>query len=176
MRAPASTSPGGTPRYLLAVGALEPRKAPELLLGAFARARAAGLDADLVFAGSGRLAERLAGRPGVHVLGAVSDDELDTLYAHALALVHPAWLEGYGLPPLEALARGTPPVVADLPVYDETLGAAALRFAPGDASALADALLRIDDERERLLAAAPSPRTWDAAADELHAVLAGAAA
>src|SRR4051812_34690112 len=52
--APGVTRPGGPPgpnrrgRYLLAVGALEPRKAPELLLGAFARARARGLDAELV--------------------------------------------------------------------------------------------------------------------------------
>ena len=180
--APGVTAPAAAPapprdsRYLLAVGALEPRKAPELLLGAFARARARGLDADLVYAGTGRLAQRLAGRPGVHVLGEVSDAELDALYAHAVALVQPSWLEGYGLPPLEALARGTPAVVADLPVYDETLGAAALRFAPGDAAGLADALLRVEGERDRLLAAAPQPRTWDDAADALHAVLAEAAA
>src|SRR4051812_17691076 len=67
--APGVTRPAGPPgpnrrgRYLLAVGALEPRKAPELLLGAFARARAAGLDAELVVAGSGRRAGALAGRP-----------------------------------------------------------------------------------------------------------------
>jgi glycosyltransferase involved in cell wall biosynthesis len=163
-------------RYLLAVGALEPRKAPELLLGAYARARARGLDADLVVVGTGRRERALAGHDGVRLLGAVSDDELDALYAHAIALVHPAWLEGYGLPPLEALVRGTPSIVADLPVYDETLGAAALRFPPGDAEALAGALARVGGERERLLAAAPSPPTWDDAARALRAVLAEAAA
>src|SRR5947209_8221929 len=89
--APGVTRPAGAPaanrrgRYLLAVGALEPRKAPELLLGAYARARARGLRADLVFAGTGRRARALAGRPGVHLAGTVSDEELDTLYAHALA-------------------------------------------------------------------------------------------
>jgi glycosyltransferase involved in cell wall biosynthesis len=180
--APGVTRPAGPPganrrgRYLLAVGALEPRKAPEVLLGAFARARARGLDAELVVAGTGRRAPALAGRPGVTLLGAIGDAELDALYAHAVALVHPAWLEGYGLPPLEALVRGTPSVVADLPVYDETLGAGALRFPPGDAAALADALLRVEAERDRLLAAAPQPPTWDDAAAALRAVLAGAAA
>src|SRR4051794_25100048 len=168
----APPGPNRRGRYLLAVGALEPRKAPELLLGAFARARARGLDAELVVAGTGRRARALAGRPGVTLLGAVPDPELDALYAHALALVHPAFLEGYGLPPLEALVRGTPSVVADLPVYDETLGTGALRFPPGDAAALADALLGVEAERDALLAAAPQPPTWDDAARALRAVLA----
>ncbi|HEY3020940.1 MAG TPA: glycosyltransferase [Solirubrobacteraceae bacterium] len=175
----ASPAPPGSSRfgrYVLYVGALEPRKAPELLLGAFARARARGLRADLVVAGTGRRARALAGRPGVHLLGAVADAELDALYAGALAVVLPSWLEGYGLPPLEALAHGTPAIVADLPVYDGTLGAAALRFAPGDAPALAEALLRVEGERDRLLAAAPALPTWADAARALRAILAEAAA
>src|SRR3954469_19730132 len=161
--------------YVLFVGALEPRKAPELLLGAHARARARGLDADLVLAGQGRLAPRLDGRPGVTVLGRVSDAELDALYRGALALVLPSWQEGYGLPPLEALARGTPSVGSALPVFDETLGAAALRFPPGDAAALADALLRVGRERERLLAAAPPLPRWADAARVMHDALEAAA-
>src|SRR4051794_451060 len=177
---PGVDAPAGAPpragRYLLMVGALEPRKAPELALGAHARARARGLDADLVVAGAGRRARALEGRPGVHVLGAVSDDELDGLYAGAIALVQPSHLEGYGLAPLEALARGTPSVVADLPVYDETLGDSALRFAPGDAAGLADDLLRVEAQRERLLAAAPPLPRWEDAARELRTVLADAAA
>jgi glycosyltransferase involved in cell wall biosynthesis len=177
--APGIDTPGDAPprpgRYLLMVGALEPRKAPELALGAFARARAHGLDAELVVAGGGRRARALAGRPGVRVLDHVDDAELDALYRGALAVVHPAHLEGYGLVPLEALARGTPPVVADLPVYDETLGAAALRFPGGDAAALAEALLRVEGERGRLLAAAPPSPRWSDAARALRAVLAEAA-
>src|SRR4051812_16741000 len=161
--------------YVLFVGALEPRKAPELLLGAHARARGRGLDADLVFAGRGRLASRLAGRPGVEVLGDVGDAELDALYRGALCLVLPSWLEGYGLPPLEALARGPPPVLHDLPVYAETLGDGALRFPPGDAVALADALLRVGRERDRLLEAAPPLPRWSDAAARLHEVLEAAA-
>jgi glycosyltransferase involved in cell wall biosynthesis len=167
--------PAGVPRrYVLFVGALEPRKAPELLVEGHALARARGLDADLVFVGAGRLAGRLTGHPGVHVLGVVDDARLDALYRGALALVLPSWLEGYGLTPLEALARGTPAIVADLPVYDETLGGAALRFRPGDAASLADMLLRVEQDRERLLAATPPLPGWDDAARDLRALLAEA--
>ena len=167
--------------YLLCVGALEPRKEPLLLRGAYERARAHGLRAELAFAGSGRLARRLAGE-GIHLLGQVEPEDLDALYAGALALVMPSRREGYGLPPLEALARGTPPVVSDLPVYDETVADAALRFPPGDPDALANALLRIaadGAERERLVERgrrALAGRTWEAAARRTRAVLAEAAA
>jgi glycosyltransferase involved in cell wall biosynthesis len=166
--------------YLLAVGALEPRKEPELLVRAHARAVHAGLGADLVFAGAGRLAGRLRA-PGVHVLGHVPDAELDRLYAGALALVMPSRLEGFGWPPLDAIARGTPAVVADLPVYGETLGAGALRVPPGDEAALAAALMRITvepDLRERLVAdgrAAIARLTWPRAAEAAYAVLRRAA-
>ena len=93
----------------------------------------------------------------------------------------PSHLEGFGFTPLESLAAGTPVVVSDLPSLRETLGDAALMVPPGDAEALADALLRIDRDEElraRLLAAAPArlePLSWDRAADELHAVLTEAA-
>src|SRR5258705_217674 len=85
--------PAAPARYLLFVGALEPRKGPDVLARAFALARGRGLDAELVVVGEGRLAETLSG-PGVHRAGAVSDADLDALYSGALALVHPSWLEG----------------------------------------------------------------------------------
>jgi len=168
--------PDGRP-YLLFVGALEPRKAPELLAGAYARARARGLDAELVFAGEGRLARRLTGRPGVRLLGRVEAGALDALLRGALAVVLPSWTEGFGLPPLEALSRGVPPVVSDLAVYDETLGAGALRFPPGDAAALADALLRVAADaglRARIVAdgqRAIAELTWEATARGVHRAL-----
>ncbi len=167
--------------YLLAVGALEPRKAPLLLAGAFARARQRGLGAELVFAGEGRLAGRLAA-PGVRLLGRVSDLELDALYAGALALVMPSLLEGYGLPVREALARGTPAVISDLPVFGDELSGAVLRVPAGDEAALADALLRITLEEgpRRAMArageAAVAGLTWAAAARKTRAVFAEACA
>jgi glycosyltransferase involved in cell wall biosynthesis len=166
-------TPGG---YFLAVGALEPRKAPELLAEAFARAREQGLDAELVFAGDGRLAGRLGG-PGVRVLGQVSDGELDALYRGALALVVPSLLEGYGLPLREALTRGVPAVVSDLPSFGEELSPAVVRVAPGDVDALTEALLRLGDEglRSELARAARGTvdgLTWEAAARGTRAVFA----
>jgi glycosyltransferase involved in cell wall biosynthesis len=168
-------------RYLLFVGALEPRKAPDLLARAYARARRQGLDAGLAVVGSGRLAGALDG-PGVHRLGSRGRADLDALYAGALALVMPSLAEGYGFPPLEAAACGTPSVVSDLPAFGETLGEdAALRVPPGDEAALAEALVRVASDqalRARLAdaaAAAIEGRTWEASARAAHAVLVEAA-
>jgi glycosyltransferase involved in cell wall biosynthesis len=154
-------------RYLLFVGADEPRKGLDVLRDAYARARAKGLDAELVVVGDG--GQR------------VDDGELAALYAGALAVVQPSHLEGFGLPPLEAAAHGTPAIVSDLPCFAETLGDAALRVPPGDAEALAEAIVRLaGDEalRARLGAAArerAADYTWERAADALHPLLAKAA-
>jgi glycosyltransferase involved in cell wall biosynthesis len=171
---PPAPAPAGLPAdYVLAVGALEPRKAPEVLLAAWRRARERGLDAELVFAGQGRLADSLRG-PGVHVLGAVP--QLGGLYAGARALVMPSRLEGFGFPPLEAALAGTPSVVSDLPVFRETLGDDGAHFVPvDDVEALADALLAIDPAVAVRARAAAERFTWEQAADRLHAVLEAAA-
>ncbi len=111
----------------------------------------------------------------------MSDAQLDVLYRGALALVMPSLLEGYGLPVREALARGTPAVVSDLPVFGPDLDGAVLRVPPGGEAALTAALLRLErDEglRARLAAAAPGAvagLSWDQAARRTRAVLAEAA-
>ena len=166
-------------RYLLWVGALEPRKAPDLMARAYARARAQGLDAALAVVGEGR--ERLDGE-GVHRLGAIADRrELEALYAGALALVMPSRAEGHGLPPLEAAACGTPAVVTELPALRETLGDAVLHVPVDDEAALAAALLRVAGDaglRAALASAAGArvaDRTWEAAARQAHDVIEEAA-
>jgi glycosyltransferase involved in cell wall biosynthesis len=159
---PVDPRPG---HFLLWVGAREPRKAPEVMRAAYEQARARGLDAELV-----------------EVTGGAGDEELAALYAGAIAVVTPSWLEGFGLPALEAAAHGTPAVVSDLPCFAETLGDAALRVPPGDADRLAAALLEIAGDRQlrdRLGAEArerAARYTWDAAAAALYPLLAGAAA
>ena len=166
-------------RYLLYVGALEPRKGIDVLARAFAAARRRGLDADLAVVGSGRMDGALDGA-GIHLLGTVGDHELDALYAGALALVLPSWLEGFGMPPLEAAARGTPSVVSDLPALAESIGDGALRVPAGDERAWADALVRVasdPDLRARLAIAGGATAArydWGVAADRLRAVLAEA--
>jgi glycosyltransferase involved in cell wall biosynthesis len=168
------------PGYILAVGALEPRKRPDLLVEAHARAREAGLQAELVFAGEGSLRGRLAGA-GVKLLGYVPDQQLDALYRDALALTCVSREEGFAFTPLEAIANGTPAIVSDLPVFAETLGDGALRVPPGNADALADALLRLERDRAlraRLVAAgraAAGRLSWTRAAARTREVLAEAA-
>ena len=157
--------------YLLFVGALEPRKAPDVLAAAYADARARGLRARLLVVGSGRLP-----LPGGEPAGAVDDAALSRLYAGALALVAPSYLEGFGLTAVEALAHGTPVVVTDLPPVREVLGDAATYVPPGDARALADALLAVEGERPPADPAAVAHLTWDATARATRAVLAEAAA
>jgi glycosyltransferase involved in cell wall biosynthesis len=162
-----AAEPAARRPYLLAVGAREPRKAPDVLDAAYARARARGLEAELVVVGDG--------------VARVDDRELASLYAGAIAVVQPSYLEGFGLPPLEAAAHGTPAVVSALDCFAETLGDAALRVPPGDADALADAMLRIAGDgalRARLGAAAQrraAVYTWGRSAIALHALLARAA-
>jgi glycosyltransferase involved in cell wall biosynthesis len=175
------TRPRRGPPYLLFAGALEPRKAPDVLVAAHALARAQGLAAELWLAGDGRLAPELA-RPGVRLLGHVGDRELARLYAGATALVLPSHLEGFGLPPAEALAAGTPAVLGDLPVFRELLGDdGALYVRPGDAPGLAAALLAVERDpalRDGLIragGAAVAGLSWTATARATRAVLAEAA-
>ncbi len=166
--------------FVLAVGALEPRKLPHVLAEAHGRARAEGLGAELVFAGDGPLRAELE-ETGATVLGHVPDAVLDALYEGALAVACVSREEGFGFTPLEALARGTPAIVADLPVFAETLGDGGLRVPPGDSRALADALLRLERDpalRERLIEAgreAVNALSWGRSARETRAVLEEAA-
>lgn len=174
------SAPQLPPSYVLAVGALEPRKDLDVLVAAHERARERGLTAELVLAGDGPLGRKLR-RSGATVLGYVDEGVLERLYARALALVCPSREEGFGFTPLEALARGVPPVVSDLAVFSETLGDAALRFPAGDPHALADALLRLERDqalRGRIVASGEErlgALSWEQAACETRAVLADAA-
>jgi glycosyltransferase involved in cell wall biosynthesis len=161
--------------YFLYVGALEPRKGLDRLVAAHA-----GLETALVIAGEGRLGPTLRA-PGVHVLGRVDRAEKAALYAGALAVVLPSWREGYGYPPLEGYAHGTPAIVSDLPALRETAGEGALYVPAGDVAALAAAMRTLagDDALRRRLAdggaAALRGRTWEASGRVLRAVLEAAA-
>jgi glycosyltransferase involved in cell wall biosynthesis len=174
-RLASAAHPSGHP-YFLSVGALEPRKAPDVLVAGFQLARERGLEAELIVAGDGRVNVEA---PGVRRLGHVED--LGSLYAGALAVVLPSWVEGFGLTPVEGIAAGVPAIVSDLPVLREVLGGGALYVRPGDADGLAVALLRVAGDaalRERLLTAgraAIAPLSWAETARRTRAVLAEAA-
>jgi glycosyltransferase involved in cell wall biosynthesis len=167
-------------RHVLAVGGIEPRKLPLVLVRAHALARSRGLRAGLVLAGDGPLADE-AQAAGANVLRSPTDAQLDAAYAEALCLACVSREEGFGFTPLEALAAGVPPVVSDLPVFRETLGEAALRVPAGDADALAAALLRIEREPELRARIVDAGRarlrelSWKRAARETHALFEEAA-
>ncbi len=93
-----------------------------------------------------RLIERLDLGDRVHVLGRVSEDELDALYRSAAALVFPSEYEGFGNPVLEAMVRGCPVVTTDAAALPEVTGAAGLIVPTGRPTALAGAIGRLLDE------------------------------
>jgi glycosyltransferase involved in cell wall biosynthesis len=99
---------------------------------------------------------RLGLQADVRFLGWVAADELEGLYAAAACVVFPSLAEGFGLPVLEAMARGVPVVCSDRGVLAEIAGKAALKFDPESEPAIAHAiqrLLRDPVEAERLAAA-----------------------
>ncbi|HOG47642.1 MAG TPA: glycosyltransferase family 1 protein [Anaerolineae bacterium] len=138
--------------YVLFVGTIEPRKNIPTLLSAFQQV----LDhyhpeVDLVLAGApGWLTDEVYGlvnRLGltgrVHFLGRVSDDELIWLYNSAQVLVLPSFYEGFGLPPLEAMACGCPVIVSNVSSLPEVVGDAGLLVDPLDADELTVAIWRV---------------------------------
>ena len=89
------------------------------------------------------LAARLGVTDQVRFLAWVSDEELETLYAEATCFVLPSLIEGFGLPVLEAMARGVPVACSDRPALPEVAGDAALLFDPTDQAAVTDAVRRL---------------------------------
>jgi glycosyltransferase involved in cell wall biosynthesis len=146
---PGPGPPGATP-YLLAVGTLQPRKNLEAALRAFERLVADGLEHRLVVVGARgwRDAELLArverspAASNIELKGRVDDAELLTLYRGAACLLYPSRAEGFGFPPLEAMACGTPVVCTAVGSLPEVTGAAALVVDPDDDVGLAAAAAR----------------------------------
>jgi glycosyltransferase involved in cell wall biosynthesis len=98
--------------------------------------------------------------PAVTLTGEVSDDELAAIYTGAHALVFPSDEEGFGLPPVEALACGTPVVASDVPALREVLYGRAVLADVNDLDGLLAAA-----ESARRPAPAPPPWTWRDAAE-----------
>jgi glycosyltransferase involved in cell wall biosynthesis len=161
--------------YVLSVGSLTARKNLAALVPA-ARALA-GDGVDVVVAGGDRpqFAPE-AGLSGIRLLGHVDDALLPGLYAGAEAFALPSLYEGFGLPVLEAMASGTPVVVATTGALPETSGGAAVFAEPdGDAfHAAITGLLAHPGERERLRAAGLDHArrfTWERTARAIDALL-----
>ncbi len=138
-------------RFILFVGTIEPRKNLATLLEAWAMMRNRP---DLVIVGAwgwryeeikeqmGRLGDR------VHHVEGLDPAELPAVYNLARVLAHPAWYEGFGLPPLEAMACGTPVVVSDRSTLPELVGDAGLVAAADDPEAWRRALETVIEDAD----------------------------
>jgi glycosyltransferase involved in cell wall biosynthesis len=136
---------GGHEPFLLYPARPWPHKNHARLYEAFALIRGERPDLRLVLTGGGDF-----GRvpDGVDVLGHVTQEELVSLMQRASALVFPSLYEGFGLPPLEAMACGCPVACSNAGALPETVGDAALLFDPHNAQAIADAVLDMVDSPE----------------------------
>lgn len=172
--------------YLLYVGTIEPRKNLVRLLRAYAiLKREQGIVHQLVLAGGQgweadeirRLAEET---PGVVLTGYVSPAEKNALYQNAAAFVFPSLYEGFGIPPLEAMAFGCPVVCSNAASLPEVVGDAARLIDPLDESGIAQGIWDVLSNKEyasRLTAAGYrqlEQYSWDASAEKLTEICAAA--
>lgn len=171
---------GGTP-YVLSLGTIEPRKDVPALVRAFDLAANTRPEARLVLVGhegwgaDDALAAIAAARHKDRIvrLGYVSDADRSALLRDAEVFAYPSRYEGFGFPPLEAMAVGVPVVATRTGALPEVLGDAACLVATGDVDALAAALSDVlgDENLRRDLVArghgTVASYRWDAAADAM---------
>ncbi len=173
-----------SPRYVLSLGSLEPRKHIGRLLSAWRRMLPElPDDVDLVVVGNKGAAlvfrearlEKLPER--VHFAGYAKQEHLPALYSGALAMVYPSLYEGFGLPPLEAMACGTPVVTSNTTSLPEVVGDSGLLVDPLNEDAIAAAVLRLvksEALRTELSAkgrARAARMNWDRSARETRQIL-----
>ena len=172
--------------FVLSVGAMNPRKNVERLVEAHRRLLATtDLPHELLLVGPDHamIFDDLSVPTDDAVLtpGYLTREELKCAYARADAFVYPSLYEGFGLPPLEAMACGTPVVAGDATALPEVLGDAAAFVDPHDVGDIADGMRRVLDDaafaeelvrrgRERV-----RRYTWERAGDSLLNVLEGVA-
>jgi glycosyltransferase involved in cell wall biosynthesis len=141
-----------TSPFILYAGNIKPHKNVDRLIEAFSIMRKRGLqDVKLLIIGDEiskyptlrRLVHRFQLHQHVRFLGFVPDATLAVLYRLASVFVFPSLYEGFGLPPLEAMASGTPVVTSNISSLPEVVGDAALLIDPMDAWAIADATSRV---------------------------------
>lgn len=149
--------PDGTKRYVLSIGTTEPRKDLPGLVRAFDVIASRHADTALVLAGrQGWGADDLArtieaSRHSDRIVLPGYVDDLAAVLSSATVLAYPSLYEGFGLPPLEAMAAGVPVVTTTAGALPEVVGDAAVMVEPRDVHALAGALDRLlSDESARV--------------------------
>ena len=172
-------------RYVLCVGSVEPRKNVGRLLEAWRSAEGSlPEDVHLVLAGKRRTVSTMdavekTGRRTSRVVwtGHVPDHLIAPLYAGATAFVFPSLYEGFGLPPLEAMACGVPVLSSDRASLPEVVGRCALFVDPEDTDAIASGIIRLVEDETLRAALVRAGRnraaelTWDQCAERTWSVL-----
>ena len=166
--------------FLLFVGTVEPRKNLLTLVRALDDVlRNTSLRPQLVIAGGkGWLTDELDAfmetsgvKERVRFIGYTSDEDLRALYSACRVCVYPSLYEGFGLPPLEAMACGAPVITSRIPAIEETVGSAAILVEPTDVAALAKSIVEVwnDPQHRDHLSAAGLTRaakfTWERTAE-----------
>ncbi|QFZ61862.1 glycosyltransferase family 4 protein [Pseudomonas aeruginosa PA99] len=137
----------------LMVSTIEPRKNHGYLLDAFERAWAQGSQVRLCIAGRigwkcEALVERVRQHPELNkrlfMFNDLSDKSLEYAYSHAASLVFPSYVEGFGLPLVEAMQRGLPAMGSDIPVFREIGGEFMAYFDLADPQTLANLVTRFE--------------------------------
>jgi len=166
--------------FLLFVGLVEPRKNLPLLLKSYHQVINRGRSIPLAVVGrKGWMYEQvtdLIGELGltdrIHLTGYIPPEDLPIVYNLADIFIYPSLYEGFGLPPLEAMACGTPVITTAVSSMPEHVGQAGLLVPPGDENALTEAIIRLlnDEElRSRLSILGPQQAaqfTWTRTARE----------
>lgn len=138
-------------RFILSTSTLEPRKNLARVIEAFAQLRGSGIEEHLVLAGvkyfgDGDIMAAIA-RHGlaecVHIIGYVDDEHMAALYSMASVFIYPSLYEGFGIPPLESMACGTPVVAANGTSIPEVVGDAAVLVDPYDVQDIARGLRHV---------------------------------
>lgn len=170
-------------KYLLYVGSMNPRKNIEGLLDAFQQfKRRTDSDHKLVLIGPENKVVYQRFEPGVDrddivTPGFIPIEQLKYAYQNADLFLYLSFYEGFGLPPLEAMACGTPVLASDTTSLPEVLGSAAALVDPEDTDAIAETIREIlaDDRRRSALSKQgtewASSFTWDRTAQELIDIL-----
>jgi glycosyltransferase involved in cell wall biosynthesis len=183
VRVPSRSDETARERIILFVGAVQKRKNVRRLVEAFERTPR---DWKLVLAGSVgygseaelQAVERSARRADITITGYIPNDDLERLYSRASILAFPSLDEGFGLPVLEAMARGLPVLTSNRSALPEVAGSAALLVDPLDTESISTALNRLieDANLRKDLARKGLERsklfTWERAAAETWTVYA----
>jgi glycosyltransferase involved in cell wall biosynthesis len=177
-------------KYILFIGTIEPRKNLVTLIKAYRYMRDKWkVDMELVLAGGEGWQNHLRDvneaikeqklTKKVKYLGRVSEDEKYALLHGASLLVYPSWYEGFGLPPLEAMAAGVPVVASNVSSIPEIVGDAALLADPADPEAIGKGMAQLILQTKLANSLKMQGKlqahkfTWEKAAEKVYAILKG---